>query len=522
MSSTLTGLHDARPRQLVLRDLIARSRGRFDQLSDNALVQLLENALYTERKRHERKAVDDDARTTLAGLARAIVQGTRAERIQAGLRLVAAWADEIHGHFNPRVYGLATRVLPRTLNGLLARRAGDVRSWTGHANSRVSVRGDLGLLQTLAREATLILAPTHVSNLDSPLIGLSLHNGGMPPFVYGAGLNLFSNPLMGWWMHRLGAYTVDRMKRATLYKQVLKDYSVLQLTTRHHSLFFPGGTRARSGALETTVKKGLLGTGIVAWQEMIAAGRPDSEVYVVPLTLSFQLVLEANTLINDHLADAGKQRYIITDDEFTQPRRLLSFGSRVMNLDASVVAHFGAPLDCLGRPVSHLASERRAQAEARRRFVCTRDGEVEWDAQRDRVYTDRLASSLVDAWPTYASVMETHLAAYAAWSCLQDLLETQDAFRIVRSPVIKRHIKRHIFISKLREILDRVVTGARQRRWTADLPATAEAVLDTALDRFGRYHRSRAVARLGSDIVVEDPRLCLFYRNRLTFIDRSP
>ena len=520
MTSSLSGLYDARPRPLVLRDLIARSQARFDQLPEDALLQLLENALYTERKRLERSPANEDARTTLAELARAIVQGTRPERTQAGLRLVAEWADEIHGHFNPRVYGLATRVLPRTLNGLLARRAGNVRSWTGHANSRVSVRGDLALLQTLAREATLILAPTHVSNLDSPLIGLSLHNGGMPPFVYGAGLNLFNNPVMGWWMHRLGAYTVDRMKRASLYKQVLKDYSVLQLTTRHHSLFFPGGTRARSGALETSVKKGLLGTGIVAWQEMLANKRQDSDVYIVPLTLSFQLVLEANTLIDDHLADAGKQRYIITDDEFTQPRRLLSFGSRVMNLDASVVAHFGSPLDCLGRPVSHLASERQAQALERRRFVCGRDGEVEWDSQRDRVYTDRLAASLVEAWPTYASAMETHLTAYAAWDCLQDQIETVDAFRIVRTPVTKRHIKRHVFIAKLREVLDRVETGARQRKWTADLPPTAEAVLDTALDRFGRYHRSRAVARVGSDIVVEDPRLCLFYRNRLTYIDR--
>jgi len=522
MNPTSTGLYDSRPRQLVIRDILGRSRARLDALSDADLVHVLEDALYTERKRMERRAVDEGDRAVLNQLARAIVQGSRSDRTQAGLGLVSTWADEIHGHFNPRVYRLATRVLPRALNGLLARRSGNVRSWTGDANSRVSVRGDLTLLQTLAQEATLILAPTHVSNLDSPLIGLSLHNGGLPPFVYGAGLNLFSNPLMGWWMHRLGAYTVDRLKKAVLYKQVLKDYSVQQLTTRHHSLFFPGGTRARSGAVETSVKKGLLGTGVVAWQEMLAAGRPDSEVYIIPLTLSFQLVLEANTLIDDHLADSGKQRYIITDDEFTQPRRLLSFGTRVMNLDASVVAHFGAPLDCLGQPVSHEASERREQAVARRRFVCNRDGEVEWDAQRDRVYTKRLASSLVDAWPKYANAMETHIVAYAAWACLEDLAGTSDAFRIVRTTSVKRHIKRHTFIEKLREVVDTVGTGCRQRRWTADLPPTAEAILDLALDRFGRYHRSRAVARRGSDIVVEDPRLCLYYRNRLLYIDRSP
>ena len=521
MTAALTGLYAPKPRQLVIREILNRSRARFETLDDEALVQLLENALYTERKRLERRDPADNVRERLDLLARSIVRGSRADRTSAGLGLVAAWADEIHGNFNPRVYGFATRMLPRTVNGLLARRKGDVREWTGAANSRVKVRGDVGLLQKLAREATLILAPTHVSNLDSPLIGLSLHTSGLPPFVYGAGLNLFSNPIMGWWMHRLGAYTVDRLKKARLYKQVLKDYSVRSLTTRHHSLFFPGGTRSRSGAVETSVKKGLLGTGIVAWQEMLAAKRPESEVYVVPLTLSFQLVLEANTMVDDHLADAGKQRYIINDDEFTQPRQLLSFGNRVLNLDASVVAHFGSPVDCLGNPVSHDAGERAEQAVQRKRYVCDADGNVEWDAQRDRVYTDRLATSLVNAWPKYANAMETHVAAYAAWACLLDSMATVDEFRIVRAPVERRHIAQHIYLQKLREVMDRVLAGCQERRWTADLPGSAEAVLDTALDRFARYHRSRALVRKGSDIVVEDPRLCLFYRNRLTYIDRG-
>src|SRR5678809_482113 len=111
-------------------------------------------------------------------------------------------------------------------------------------------------------------------------------------------------------MHRLGAYTVDRTKRARLYKDVLKDYSIHSLVTRHHSLFFPGGTRSRGGAIESHLKKGLLGTGIAAWQEMLASGRPDPDVYVIPATLSYQLCLEASTLVEDFLAESGKQRYI--------------------------------------------------------------------------------------------------------------------------------------------------------------------------------------------------------------------
>ncbi len=519
-----TGLFHPQPRERVIAHMVDRARRRFDGMSDEALVDVLEDAVYHERRRLRRAERDEAHERRLDDAARAVVRGDRDDRVAAGLALVRAWADEIHGHFDPRVYRVATRVLPRALNGLLASRSGRFRDWTGSRNSRLRIAGDTRFLRELCDEATLILAPTHVSNLDSPLIGLALYNAGLPPFIYGAGLNLFTNPVMGWWMHRLGAYTVDRLKRARLYKEVLKDYSIRCLTTHHHSLFFPGGTRSRSGAVETRLKKGLLGTGIQAWQEMLAdprrdGARPGPEVYVVPMTLSFQLVLEANTLITDHLAEAGKQRYIISDDEFAQPRRILSFGRRVLDLDASVAVHFGDPVDCLGAPVSRDPAERAEQAVHRRRYVCDRAGRVEWDPQRDRVYTDRLAAALVRAYPRHAWAMVTHVAAYAAWSLLERAVHSRDPMRIVRSPVEKRTFPRHVVLDELRDVLQRVHDGAADGRWQADLPHSAEAVLDLALDRFGRYHRSHALRRRGSRIEVEDPQLCLYYRNRLLYID---
>ena len=254
---------------------------------------------------------------------------------------------------------------------------------------------------------------------------------------------------------------------------------------------------------------------------MLAAGRQDSEVYIVPMTLSFQLVLEANTLITDHLEESGKQRFIISDDEFAQPRRVLSFARRVLDLESSVAVHFGQPLDCLGRPVSDDAGERAEQATLRRRYVCNTRGEVEWDSQRDRNYTDRLADGLVRSYPESAWAMCTHIAAYAAWKCLIQSIGTSDPFRLVRAPIEKREIARHVFMAQLRETCARVLEGAKQGRWQAQLPPTAEAVLSVALDRFACYHRSRALVRRGSMLMVEDAKLCLYYRNRLTYIDRT-
>jgi glycerol-3-phosphate O-acyltransferase len=519
-SQTSSGLFSPVPRELVIRDLLDRSRRRFDALSDDALAQILEDAVYNERKRLERDEAEEGEHDRLDALTNALVHGSRTDWTQHGLALVRSWTDEIHGRFSHRAYRAATRVLPRALSGILTSRPGKLPSWGG-LEERIRLRGNYEHIAALAEEATLILAPTHVSNMDSPLIGYALYQAGLPPFVYGAGLNLFSNPVMAFWMSRLGAYTVDRRKKAALYKEVLKDYSVRCLTTRHHSLFFPGGTRSRSGAVETSLKKGLLGTGIDAWQEMLAAGRPDSEVYVVPLTLSFQLVLEANTLIEDHLAEAGKQRYIITDDEFAQPRKLYQFASRMLELDASIVCHFGDPLDCIGNPVSLDPEERRAQAERRRRYVTDSHGNVERDPQRDRIYTNRLADALVEAYPRYAHAMVTHVAAWTGWRCLEEAMGTSDPFRLVRIPVGKRTIPRHVFLEKLRHVDQVLRDGAAENRWNIELPETPEGILAAALDRFDRYHRSRALEARGSSIVVQDPRLCYYYRNRLDYASEA-
>jgi glycerol-3-phosphate O-acyltransferase len=491
-------------------------------VSDDKLSQLLEDALYQERKRLERQTVEEGERERLDALARALVRGDRIDRMDAALSLVSAWGDEIHGRFDRKVYDFATRMLPGAVTGLLsARPRPSVRHWLSgerrdmDITNRLIVKGNTQLLRELQSEATLVLTPTHVSNLDSPLIGLALHLAGLPPFTYGAGLNLFSNPLMGFFLHRLGAYTVDRTKRAALYKEVLKDYSTRCIATHHHSLFFPGGTRARDGRVERRLKKGLLGTAVVAWQELLDSGHARPDVYVVPMTLSFQLVLEANTLISDHLEREGQAQYIITDDEFAEPRTVAGFARRVLDLDDSIVVHFGDPMDCLGNPVSHDPAERAAQSQRRRRYVTDADGKVEWDAQRDHQYTSRLAEAITQAYPRGATIMASHLTAWTVWRMLEQRIGSQDPFRLVRVPAMSRQFSRASLLDRLVKGMAVVHEGARAGRWDNALPHTAEQTLDLALKRFNTYHRSRAVGVRGDQVVIEDPKLCLYYRNRL-------
>jgi hypothetical protein len=121
-----------------------------------------------------------------------------------------------------------------------------------------------------------------------------------------------------------------------------------------------------------------------------------------------------------------------------------------------------------------------------------------------------------------ADPLPTHTAAYAAWRCLVEAVGSSDPFRVVRSPIEKRRIPKDRYQRELAATMDRIREGTALGRWSGEDQAaeTPASLLATALDRFGRYHRSRALVERGGDLVVEDPKLCLYYRNRLTFLDR--
>jgi glycerol-3-phosphate O-acyltransferase len=179
------------------------------------------------------------------------------------------YARDIAGNFDPRVYKLVTRLGAPVVSGLLAPRSTlkNLKN-TLHLSlldDRLIVQGPTDTIRSLATKGTLVFVPTHLSNLDSVVFGFALERAGLPPATYGAGKNLFTNPVLSYFMHNLGAYRVDRRLKHALYKDVLKTYSCVLLERGFHSLFFPGGTRSRSGGVERRLKLGLAGTALEAF-----------------------------------------------------------------------------------------------------------------------------------------------------------------------------------------------------------------------------------------------------------------
>ncbi|MBK7094284.1 MAG: 1-acyl-sn-glycerol-3-phosphate acyltransferase [Saprospiraceae bacterium] len=128
-------------------------------------------------------------------------------------------------------------------------------------------------------------------------------------YSYGAGLNLFNYEIPAYFMSKLGAYKVDRRKKNSIYMNSLLEYSKHSLSQNINTIFFPGGTRSRSGEIETELKTGLLSSLIGAQFEKIKNG-DNRKIFVVPVVMNYNSVLEARSLIYSFLKNDRKTKYL--------------------------------------------------------------------------------------------------------------------------------------------------------------------------------------------------------------------
>ena len=268
-------------------------------------------------------------------------------------QIIHRYGEEIVGRFKVKTFKFSRKILTgffkRLLNAASSKKL--VRLWGSKYElyDRFNIYGEYERVRHLFDKGVVVLLPTHFSNLDSILIGYALDSVvGLPSFSYGAGLNLFDSELFAYFMNRLGAYRVDRRKRNPIYMETLKSMSNLSISQGTNSLFFPGGTRSRSGAIEDKLKFGLLSSLIEAQREMFEK-ESDLKIIVVPLVLNYHFVLEARHLINQHLKIKGEERYSGSKDEFKSFRRIFKFLWQFFSKSSEVGLSFGTPMDVMGK-----------------------------------------------------------------------------------------------------------------------------------------------------------------------------
>ncbi len=488
------------------------------------LEDLIGDTLYEERRRLD-KEDPHDARTRADAayyqdLQRQLRHASGTDLVRLLRDVARRFAAEIVGSFDERVYKVATTAVPAGLSlmlGAMSPRLSSLSQLTHGVSDHLELGGAVDHVRALQDQGTLVVVPTHSSHLDSIVLGYAVHLMGLPPLLYGAGLNLFQSPLVSFFMNHLGAYRVDRKKSSQVYKDVLKEYATYALEIGYHNLFFPGGTRSRSGAVEQHLKKGLLGTAIQAYVARLRAGGPKPNIYLAPCTISYKLVLEAETLIDDHLKEVGRSQYVIDDDEFSRPRRVLRFLSGIVSMDSRIVITFSDPIDLFGNRVDleGRSHDPRGRAVDAASYV-VRDGEPVHDPQRDHQYTNEAAQAIGEAFLRDNVVMSTHVVGYALFRLLERSNPDLDLYRLLRTGGAAPSFTAAELAAEVEQVVAALRDLPRGPRLDAELARDdAARIVDDALRYFSTYHSEPAAIRRGDRVFHQDRRLLLFYGNRL-------
>jgi glycerol-3-phosphate O-acyltransferase len=304
-----------------------------------------------------------------------------------------------------------------------------------------------------------------------------------------------------------------------LYKVTLKTYSQVLIERGYHSLFFPGGTRERSGMVEQKLKLGLMGSALAAFSERVRRGdtRP---IYIVPVTINYPLVLEAETLIDDYLKAKGQARYIIEDDEFSRMGRVANFAVKVMALDTTMIIRYGQPLDVFGNVVAADGTSRGPDGTVLEptRYM-ERDGVPVDDPARDAEYTRQLGRAVADAFRRETVVLPTQLIGWVLFERERQRGGPKlDLFTLLRTTSGDTHQWAELCtaVDRVRVRLVALEKAGEIRLDDTVRTAPVDTLVSEAVSTFGMYHTRAAVERVGEDVIVRDPKLLFYYGNRLS------
>lgn len=513
-----------RDRNAVIDEVVERvTREALDRAWKNpseGLEYLLNEAAYVEIERLDGRTDQDakEERSMWTRIARSMGRSTEEENAERLRNIVAKLAGSTVGHFRPTVFRFATEVLPSGISYALSRGVRPDGSTFAALRDRLVIEGEVGKLRRLSELGTIVYVPTHSSHLDSVLVAWAMHEARLPAVVYGADANLFTHPLMAFFMANLGAYKVNRERGYRLYRRVLKAYSQVLLEFGYHSMFFPAGKRSRLGTVEDELKLGLLSTSLEAYTENILRGRLDRPIYIVPITVNYQLVLEAATLIDDGLAKPGASRPIIKNDEFTDVRRVAAYVRSSLDLGLTTTIRFCTPMDVFGNPIDQDGES--IDLEGRRvdpqRYLWV-DGEARADQVRDREYTRLLAGRLVEAYRRNVVIHPLHLVSFALVEHLRRAHPDWDVNRTLRFSK-GDGVSEAVAIGETERLIRLARRDASQSRYRLSRAAktqSAAEMIDDVLAIYARASSAPALVRQGRRLKFQGTKLLYFYSNRL-------
>jgi len=531
----------ARERKEFVKKVAALSEERIlDLIGKNPeiLKEELETTLYREKLRIKQNPwdVDPDDEGLFWGEVKnsllqihsevSLTKAKKYEAYKAVLsKITSRYSEEIASNFKATHYKFTRRVVTygfsRLLNAARVKGFGSLFSNQYTLQDKIQITGQTAQIRELATKGTIVMVPTHFSNLDSILIGWIISVLGMPPFIYGAGLNLFNISIFAYFMNALGAYKVDRRKKNLMYLETLKTYSKEAIQFGCHSLFFPGGTRSRSGIIESKLKLGLLSTAIEAQRANFQQGISDvsGKIFIVPVTINYHFVLEAPSLIQDYLSQTGQERYYKENDEFSNSYKISKFLFKFFTKGSDISVSIGRAMDVMGNYVDEEGNSRdKWDREVNTEEYFMSNGKVTVDAQREEEYTQMLGKRIVEEFHKINRVFSSHLVAFVAFELIQAKNDKMDLFDLIRLPQEDLVVGYEVFKATCQRVLDKIFELKSQGKidTAPHLYLPMDEIITHGLENVGMYHAKRPLIKdKEGNLVTEDMSLLYFYHNRL-------
>ncbi len=493
------------------------------------LEPLLAKTIYLEKKRskNNRWKVDpeDEERywSSMGKELNAISQegASHEAYIELLKRIINRYDEEIVGTFKPKTFRFTFRFLNIFFKRLLNTAAGrnHRRLWGNRHQlvEKIKVYGEVDKIKALFDQGTVVMVPTHFSNLDSMVIGYAMQSAvGLPAFSFGAGLNLFDNELVGYFINRLGAYRVDRRKKNPIYLECLTSMAAYSIQKGVNNLFFPGGTRSREGGMEDRLKLGLLGSSIEAQRNLVIEGKKE-KVFVVPMVLGYNFVLEAKFLIEQHLARTGKEKYIKSKDAFKSYRKITKFIWSLFSEKSDISVSFGEPMDIMGNMVDDQGNSIDTNGEQiDLKDYFSLDGEIKANPQRENVYTKILGDRILDSYKRNNVVLSSHLVAYAAFKILEKGHDG-DVYSLVNLSKEKSQIDYNYLettISRLQTVLlewesEGEIKLSREVKWEP------RRIIEDGIKNLGIYHAQKPLSIKKDKVWSDSLKVLYYYHNRI-------
>lgn len=441
------------------------------------------------------------------------------------MEIVRRYANEIAGNFKRNSYkfarGFITFGFARLLNAARVKGFTSLFSRQLDLDDKIHIMGEPDHIRELAKRGTVVMVPTHFSNLDSILIGWVIQFLGLPAFIYGAGLNLFNLKIFAYFMNSLGAYKVDRRKKNPIYLETLKTYSSLALRRGCHSLFFPGGTRSRSGQIEKALKLGLLSTSVEAQRILYQKKNPDKpagKIFVVPVVLNYHFTLEAPALINEHLKRTGQERYYKESDEFTTSYKIATFLLKFFTKGSDISVSIGRGMDILGNYVDNEGQSLDSSGniiDPKDYFVS--NGIITEDHQREQEYVRILAKRIVEEFHIYNRVFASHLVAYTAFKMLERKNQKLDLYNLLRLPDEDLVIDYQEFKEAFKQLRKQIIKLHEKGKVgiAGHMKNPSDHAIELGLENVGLYHARRPLVKKNDKIIIQDMNTLFYYHNRL-------